>query len=45
MQSSICLGKRLLLITKEQWEARKGGAEEQMGFEDLEDTAVPEDIY
>ena len=36
---------RAILITKEQWEARKGGTEEQMGFEDLEDTAVPEDIY
>lgn len=36
---------RAILITKEQWEARKGGGEEQMGFDDLEDTAVPEDIF
>ncbi len=36
---------RAILITKEQWEARKAGsADQQMNFEDLEDTAVPEDF-
>ena len=35
---------RAILITKEEWEARKGGAE-QLDFDDLEDSAVPEDIY
>ena len=35
---------RSILITKEEWEARKGG-DEQMSFDDVEDTAVPEDIY
>ena len=33
---------RAILITKEQWEARKNGG--QMDFDDLEDTAVPEEI-
>ena len=36
---------RAILITKEAWEARKSGGNDQMAFEDLEDTAVPEDIY
>ena len=35
---------RAILITKEQWEARKAGGSEQMAFEDLEDSAVPEDL-
>jgi S-DNA-T family DNA segregation ATPase FtsK/SpoIIIE len=35
---------RAILITKEQWEARKNAAPEQMGFEDLEESAVPEDL-
>jgi len=35
---------RAILITKEQWEARKGGGE-QLAFEDLEDTGVPEELY
>ena len=35
---------RAILITKEQWEARKAGSDEQMAFEDLEDSAVPEDL-
>ena len=34
---------RAILITKEQWEARKGGAS-QMEFDDLEDYGVPEEI-
>ena len=36
---------RAILITKEQWEARKNGGEEQMEFSDLEDGAVPEEIF
>ena len=36
---------RSILITKEQWEARKGGQSQQMGFDDLEDFGgVPEEI-
>ena len=35
---------RTILITKEQWEAQKGGQSAQMGFDDL-DEGVPEDIY
>ncbi len=35
---------RAILITREQWEARKDGGE-QMDFDDMEDTAVPEDIF
>ena len=35
---------RAILITKEQWEARKAGGESQMAFEDLEDSGVPEDL-
>ena len=34
---------RAILITKEQWEVRKGGAS-QMEFDDLEDYGVPEEI-
>jgi S-DNA-T family DNA segregation ATPase FtsK/SpoIIIE len=34
---------RAILITKEQWEARKGGSE-QLEFEDLQDYAVPEEL-
>ena len=36
---------RAILITKEQWAARQGVGEEQMEFSDLEDTAVPEEIF
>ena len=35
---------RAILITKEQWEARKNGGEEQLAFEDLEEE-VPEEIF
>ena len=35
---------RSILITKEQWEARKNGGEEQLAFGDLEDSAVPEEL-
>ena len=35
---------RSILITKEQWEARKNGGEEQLAFDDLEDSAVPEEL-
>ena len=35
---------RAILITKEQWEARKAGGNEQMSIEDMEDTGVPEDL-
>ena len=35
---------RSILITKEQWEARKNGDGEQMSFDGMEDTAVPEDF-
>ena len=37
---------RSILITKEQWEARKGGAvqDQQMDFDDLDDYGVPEDF-
>ena len=34
---------RAILVTKEQWAAMKGG-NVQMDFDDLEDTAVPEEI-
>jgi len=36
---------RAILITKEQWEDRKSGGVEQMGFDDLEETAVLEEIF
>ena len=38
---------RSILITKEQWEARKNGQPEQMDFDDLndEDGGVPEELY
>ncbi len=36
---------RAILITKEEWAARQGGSGEQLGFEDMEDSAVPEEIY
>ncbi len=36
---------RAILITKEQWQARKGGTQEQMDFEDLaEYDGVPEEL-
>ena len=35
---------RTILITKEQWQAQRGGESLQMDFDDLEDTAVPEEI-
>ena len=36
---------RAILITKEEWEARKSGQPAQMGFEDLGDNAsVPEEL-
>jgi len=35
---------RAILITKEQWEARKNAGPQQMGFEDLETSGVPEDL-
>lgn len=36
---------RAILITKEQWQARKGGEREQMGFDDLGDfDSVPEEL-
>ena len=37
---------RSILITKEQWEARKSGAaqDQQMDFDDLDDYGVPEDF-
>ena len=35
---------RSILITKEQWEARKNGDEEQLAFDDPEDSAVPEEL-
>ena len=36
---------RTILITKEQWEARKNGGDVQMGFDDLPfDEGVPEEI-
>ena len=34
---------RAILITKEQWQARKNGSD-QMEFEDLEDYAVPDEL-
>ena len=36
---------RAILITKEQWEAKKSGQPQQLDFDDLEDEGVPEDIY
>ena len=37
---------RAILITKEQWEAKKSGQPQQMAFEDMaDDGGVPEDIY
>ena len=35
---------RAILITKEQWEARKNGSGTQLAFGDLEETAVPEEL-
>ena len=35
---------RAILITKEQWEAQKNGQADQMGFDDLADYGVPEEI-
>ena len=35
---------RSILITKEQWESRKNGTAEQLGFDDLEDDSVPEEL-
>jgi len=35
---------RAILITKEQWQAMRNGAKLQMGFDDLEDSGVPEEI-
>ena len=35
---------RSILITKEQWEARKNGSAEQMDFDDLSDYGVPDAI-
>ena len=35
---------RAILVTKEQWESMKAGGPTQMGFEDLEDTSVPDEI-
>ena len=35
---------RAILITKEQWEARKSGQADQMGFDDMADYGVPEEI-
>ena len=34
---------RAILITKEQWDARQNGAPQQMDFDDLEDSGVPEE--
>ncbi|OLA43236.1 MAG: hypothetical protein BHW31_00790 [Firmicutes bacterium CAG:110_56_8] len=33
---------RAILITKEQWQAKKGGQTEQMGFDDLD--SVPDEL-
>ena len=35
---------RAILITKEQWQAMKNGQSAQMGFDDLDDSGVPEEI-
>ena len=35
---------RSILITKEQWEARKNGQADQMGFDDMGDYGVPEEL-
>ena len=35
---------RSILITKEQWQARKNGQAEQMDFDDMEDYGVPEEM-
>jgi len=35
---------RAILITKEQWQARKGGHDDQMAFDDMADYPVPEEI-
>ena len=35
---------RAILITKEQWEARKNGQSQQLDFDDLDDYGVPEEI-
>lgn len=36
---------RSILITKEQWAARRGGTMEQLEFEDLDDSEVPEELF
>lgn len=36
---------RSILITKEQWTARKNGDAEQIAFEDLTDSVEPEEMY
>ena len=36
---------RAILITKEEWASRNGSTVEQMEFSDLDDEAVPEEIY
>ena len=35
---------RAILITKEQWQAKKGGQNQQMDFDDLTELGVPEEI-
>lgn len=35
---------RAILITKEQWQAKKGGQDQQMDFDDLSDYGVPEEL-
>ncbi len=35
---------RAILVTKEQWAAMKGGSSQQMGFDDLDDYGVPDEL-
>ena len=35
---------RAILITPEQWQSMRSGQSQQMGFEDLDDGGVPEEI-
>ena len=35
---------RAILITKEQWQARKNGGADQMDFDDYADDGVPEEL-
>jgi S-DNA-T family DNA segregation ATPase FtsK/SpoIIIE len=35
---------RTILITKEQWDSMKSGQPQQMSIDEMEDSAVPEDI-